>query len=276
MQFEEFLLNLNSRGIFPGLHENKEDFLKRSNWLKQMKYSEALQAFCLTEKIFNARPDWVEMRFEKKGLLPWEGAATWIDESAEHGRVSFIQIKPTWAARLYPQSEVIAHEMVHAMRMMFEGDRFEEILAFRTSKNRFRRYFGPLFNRPSESKGFILWMLSSWILYWADFIFELPLGAEYLLLSPILPLSWGIFRLMRSQSIFSRMLVHLKKAIGNPDHSLAVALRLSDQEIEQFSKSSPEDIISYAAKEKEKSLRWEQIYLSYFAPFFSLGCRRDL
>jgi hypothetical protein len=253
------LLELNNRGLIPGPGESEDDFYKRAASAKRTGSSETLDGF-------DANPDWVEVRYEKKGLLPWEGAATWIEEKGPE-RICRIQLKPSRIARLYPQEEVIAHEKVHAMRLMFDETRFEEILAFRTSKNGFRRYFGPLFSRPIEAKGLMGWLLGCWILYWAEMIFDLSLGADYLLWSTFLPLSFLIFRLARSQKTFSLALSQLQKVSDKP---LAVALRLTDGEIEQFAKSSSEEIIAYIEKGKETNLRLRQIY-----PFFSLGSRGD-
>lgn len=262
MQIEDHLLNLNARGLFPGPSESRENFSRRALAVKN---DIAPATSSLTKELFDAFPDWVEVRFESKGLLPWEGAVTWIEESKEWGRISSIQLKSSLPARLYPRAEVIAHEMVHAMRLMFEEVRFEEILAFRTSKNRFRRFFGPLFTRPSETKGFVSLMLCSWIIYWTEFIFDFPLGAGYVLWSPLLVLGWGAYRLVRSQKVFAKALTHLGQVIKEPGKSLAVALRLTDHEIEQFARSSPQEITSFAEREKEAGLRWKQLYVCYFS-----------
>lgn len=236
------------RGLFPGPTETDEQFSKRASTAKMRTATDALD---ITHALFNARPDWVEVRYDKKGLLPWEGAAAWIEESPEHGRKCTIQLKPSRIARLYPQHEMIAHEMVHAMRLMFDEDRFEEILAFRTSKNRFRRYFGPLFSRPIETKIFLIWMIISWALY---LIFD----ADYFLFSSLLPLGLGVFRLYRSQRIFSKALANLAKVT---EHPLAVALRLTDVEIEQFSKWPSEKINSYF--QEGKDLRLQSIFFAW-------------
>ncbi len=258
---EDSLLDLNSRGIFPGPSEQEKKFLKRAAAAKQVTSPEVLK---LTQDIFSALPDWVKIHYAKKGLLPWEGAATWIEESAEGMREASIHVKSSFLTRLYPQEEIIAHEMVHAMRLTFEERRFEEILAFRTSKNRFRRYFGPLFTHPGETKTFVMCVLGSCLAYWTEFLFDVSLGAKYFLWAPLFVLGWGVWRLARSQKLFSHALNHLEKVIKEPQRSLAVALRLSDREIEQFAKSSPEHILAFASQEKGKSLRWNQLFLAFF------------
>jgi hypothetical protein len=261
VHIEDNLISLNSRGIFPGPSEQEEEFFKRANTAAAKK-GIVQKNLKLTQEIFEACPDWVKIHFAQKGLLPWEGAATWIEKNPEGIREASVQIKTSFVARLYPQEEMIAHEMVHAMRLAFEERRFEEILAFRTSKNRFRRYFGPLFTQPGETKGFVMSMLAVWLFNGAEWIFDFSLGAKYLLWFPLMILGWGCLRLARSQKIFSLALNHLEKAVKAP--KLAIALRLSDREIELFAKSSPEEILAFVSKEKEKSLRWRQLFSAYF------------
>jgi hypothetical protein len=255
---EDQLFNLNKRGVFPGPNESDENFISRARSLDFLDLEpKALE-------LFDASADWVEVRLSAKGLLPWEGAATWIEETTDGKRSASIQIKPSLPSFLYAREEVAAHEMAHAMRLMFDEPRFEEILAFQTSKNRFRRYFGPLFSHPTEVKIFVSMMLFSWVAYGMEWIFDLNLIGNYLLFSPLLALALGVLRLYRSQKVFAAALTHLAQAIKNPRKSLAVALRLSDTEIQQFARYSPEEILSFAKKEKENTLRWKQLYLSYF------------
>jgi hypothetical protein len=253
MSLERKLLSLNERGIFPGPLETEEGFFSRVDLLI-FREGNGLGAHSLVKKIFNSTPDWVEIITRSKGLLPREGAATWIEECPEKGRSCRIQIKDSFLTRLYAKDEVIAHEMVHAMRLMFDEKRFEEILAYRTSKSRFRRYFGPLFSSPKESKCFVLILLLSWTMIW----FEM----EYALLCPLVALGYGLFRLWRSQRLFSKALRNLQQTIrGN---ALAAALHLTDAEIVRFAKSTPEEIRAFAIKEQDRSVRWKQLFAAYF------------
>jgi hypothetical protein len=256
---EDQLQSWGLRGIFPGPSESSEAFLLRADSLIPKLNADHYPSLSLLKQTFNTSPDWIEVVTDSKGLSFWEGAATWIEETADGKRSCRIQLKDSFLSRLYPKEEVIAHEMVHAMRLMFDEGRFEEILAYQTSKNRFRRYFGPLFTNPTESKLFLLALLTSWILYWAEIFFDFNLGGSFILLLPLLALGWGVFRLIRSQRIFSAALRHL--AIAAP---LAIALRLTDTELELFAKSTPEEIRAFAHSQKEQSLRWCQIYESFF------------
>lgn len=255
------LISLNNRGIFPGPNEPQDQFFKRALEANGKIAPENLKSI---QEIFDASPDWVKIEEKRKGLLPWEGAASWIEDHGNGTRLVSIQIKSTFLSRLYPREELISHELVHAMRLMFEESRFEEILAYRTSKNRFRRFFGPLFSRPRETTAFVVWTFFSWLFYCSEAIFDFSLGGDYLIWSPVLVLIWGLWRLTRSQKIFNLTLHHLEKAIREPGMALAVALRLSDREIEQFAKYSPDEIRDFAAKEKDRSFRWDQLFSAYF------------
>jgi hypothetical protein len=251
---DDQLLLLNKRGIFPGPSESQTGFQNRLSCLAGCK----VQSYP-AKNIFDSVPDWVEVRTGSKGLMTWEGAALWIDEGADGQRSCFIQLKNSCLSRLYPRDEVIAHEMVHAMRMHFDEERFEEILAYRTSTMRFRRYFGPLFSHPWEAKGFLLMTLASWVFYGMD------IGGGLALFSPLVLLGWGMFRLVRSQRVFGRALSHLEEAIVHKGKALAVALRLSDSEIALFAKIGPQEIACFAEQKSTTCLRWRQIFLAYFS-----------
>jgi hypothetical protein len=261
MNIIEILISLNNRGIFPGPNEQEDHFFKRALAPKSIIAPENLKT---VQDIFDASPDWVKIEEKSKGLLPWEGAASWIEDHGNGTRSASIQIKSSFLTRLYPKEELLSHELVHAMRLMFEESRFEEILAYRTSKNRFRRFFGPLFSRPRETTAFVTWTFFSWLLYYSETLFDFAFGGEYLIWSPLVGLSWMVWRLARSQRLFSSALKRLEKTIREPRRALAVALRLSDREIEQFAHFSPDEIRGFAAREKDRSFRWDQLYSIYF------------
>lgn len=262
MHLDNHLLHLNARGIFPGPAESRDHFFRRADSHPLLfPHSLALQ---LTNKLFDAVPDWVEVRVDSKRLYPWEGAATWIEEREDGSRTSAIQLKSSASSSFYLPEEVLAHELVHAMRVGFEESRFEEILAYQTSQNRFRRYWGPLFTRPAEVKGLIFLILATWLALWMELAFDVEWGGRFFVWAPLCSLGWGFYRLVRSQRVFSRALKNIEIAIRKSGKSLAVALRLSDAEIAQFATCSPEEITMFAKKEKETSLRWSQLFACYF------------
>ena len=152
--------------------------------------------------------------------------------------------------------------MVHAMRFMFDENRFEEILAYQTSSSRFRRYFGPLFTHAKESKWLVALIAVSWFIYTAAIVFDFNFFAESVLIVPLFILALAVLRLRRSQALFSSALRNIEKAIHAAP--LPLALRLTDKEIESFARSTPEEIRVFACSEQEKSLRWRQLFASYF------------
>ncbi len=259
-EIDSKLFQLNKRGIFFGPGESESSFFQRAEAEQNCR----IEPPALIESIFDSIPDWIETIEQSKGLFPWEGAATWIEEKPGGCRSCQIQFKNTRLSRLYPKEEVLAHEMVHAMRLMFDESRFEEILAYRTSKNKFRRYFGPLFSSSKESKGFFVGTVISWVIYSAEIVFDIQFFEESILLLPLLLIGFGMMRLIRSQRVFASALLNLKKTTSSKLKPLSVLLRLTDKEIELFAKSSPQEICAFASDQKEKSLRWKQIYLAYF------------
>lgn len=134
-----------------------------------------------------------EVRYSNKGLLPWQGGATFIDEDK-----IVIQLRKAYERKekiygIYPKEEIIAHELVHAKRMHLDEPCFEEILAYRTSSSPFRRYFGPLFRSSFESVLFLLSFLPAVV------------NPLYIFPSLIIPFFF-VIRLVKYQRIFAKAL----------------------------------------------------------------------
>lgn len=187
------LLALAKRGLIPGPAEPEDEFLKRAAKSKPLGQEAWDEASDITAALYGIQVDWVPCTYSNKKLPFWEGAATWVSEEG-----TSIQLRTNFKKGRYfgyAQKEVLSHEAVHAARCKFVEPRFEEILAYRTSSNGFRRWFGPLFRRPWESITFLLFF---------------PFGL-YLL-----------FRLLRDQSLFARCL---------KSFSLPAILCMTDAEI---------------------------------------------
>ena len=71
----------------------------------------------------------ISFYYSNKGLRPWEAGATWGKE---------IRLQPAFKKslrfRLAHRDEVIAHEIVHALRSELHEPIFEEMLAFSTAQ----------------------------------------------------------------------------------------------------------------------------------------------
>ena len=139
------------KGIIPGPQENWLDFEKRALYLLNLTENEDLKdSLDIVEDIFQMRPSWVSCCYTKKGLTLLEAAATFIDDDY---RVK-IHIKPYFLQRkrllFYKKNEIIAHEMIHAIRAVFEEPVFEEFLASRVFKSFWRRFFGSLIEKRKD------------------------------------------------------------------------------------------------------------------------------
>ncbi len=224
-----YILPMKKRGLFLGPKETAEAFSLRVNLLTPRFNPILDSAKEYFHSLFHATPDWIPLVIDKRGLSFSEAAATWIEEEADKPRTCYIQIKHLKTPFLYSQEEILAHEMVHATRLMFDEPRFEEILAYQTSKARWRRYFGPLFRSSKESALFMGLCTLSWIGSMLDRFFFLLPGVYLFAL---------LVRLIRSQRLFAQALSHLQKTLKDPKEALGVLLRLSDKEIEKCAKDS--------------------------------------
>lgn len=202
------LLLFAKRGLIPGPNEDEKAFLQRASKLESFSPEDWKEAHAKTEKLYGFAIDWVSCTYSNHKLPFWEGAATWISEEG----IPSIQLRNGFKKGKYlgyTRSEVLAHEAVHAARSAFEEPRFEEILAYRTSTNFFRKCLGPLFRKPKESLLFLLFF---------------PLGIFFL------------FRLLRDQWIFQGCLQKLP---------LPVILCLTDKEIARFAEIKPDSSLRW-------------------------------
>ncbi|MGE5196600.1 MAG: hypothetical protein ACM3JI_04660 [Anaerolineae bacterium] len=267
------LLLLNERGFIAGPDETAEDFSKRIAFLE--KFEPILQdklekkdwetAHLLTKQVFDFSADWIKGFYSNKKLPFWQGAATWID----HPWRPLIQLKKAFRSgnylKIYGRDEVLAHEALHAARMAFEEPKFEEVLAFATSRYPLRKALGPLLRSSWESYLFIFALFFAMIGTSIHLIVASCLTSLYFL--PVVALIIvGIFRHLLIQRIFKGCLKNLRKILKNSSFCLPVVCRLTDREIVSFNKWSSKQILSYV--NMQRSLRWRQIFLSYFQPEF--------
>ncbi len=141
---------------------------------------------------------WIPLFYTNKGLSFFEGGATFIDET-DGIRRPIIHLKKVFQKKshwlFYSKEEILQHELVHAMRCMFDEPKIEEFIAYQTSKVSYRRYLGPLFTSPKEIALF-LGLLVLPVFFANPWFFGFPL------------ISLGIFmfRLGIRQRKFSRLL----------------------------------------------------------------------
>lgn len=269
MLTDKELLAWNRRGCIPGPAEEEETFLARVALLSKhtprenaLPASDWSEAYALTERLFDIRPDWLVAYYDNKGLPFWQGAATWIAD----GMFPLLQLKTAFRKghylKIYHRKELLAHESVHAARMAFKEPKFEEILAYQTSPSPFRRLLGALFQNPWESTLLLLLFLLSFLGQVA-LAFDPALFPASLLALPWAALGIACLRLLYRQSLFRRCRAHSAPLLKQPDLALAFLFRLTDREITLFAKSPQALIRAYISA--QTSLRWRTLRLAYLS-----------
>lgn len=291
---DEDLLSLNLQGIIPGPGESEEGFLSRAAYCRQLHsrcrsdYESLLpcieesgasqnvlnEAFQITRPLYGIAPVWIPMAFSNYKLAPWHGGSAWIFQAEEDSPTgAFMQLRQQFRHQkkylgLYRRDELIAHELAHVGRMMFEEPQFEELLAYRCSFSPMRRWLGPIVQASWES---LLFMLSLLLLLILDLYLQAVGEIEtyqLLLWAKLIPLSLlvlGAIRLCRRQRVFKTCLAHLKSTLNDKTAANAVIFRLTDKEIHQFAAMDREAIISYGNQARHICLRWRLIWSAYFA-----------
>ncbi len=280
------LLKLNELGIIPGSFETKEDFLLRADYCLRLKTnsqniikdfdSDSLMDEFLvdpskkTKLLFDISPKWVPVFFSNHRLMPWHGGAAWIFQENEKSPISaFFQLRHRLKRDrrylgIYDRHELMAHEMSHIGRMVFHEPRFEELIAYQTSESAFRRFFGCIVRSSSESFIFMFLILSLFLLD----LFFIASGQEemlefslYLKLIPLSIIGLAFVRLWNTHQTFFKAKENLKKIAKDESLICAILYRLQDKEIEQFSRWSREEMLSYI--ETQECLRWRVIKTAY-------------
>ncbi|MEK7339778.1 MAG: hypothetical protein WBD50_08380 [Candidatus Rhabdochlamydia sp.] len=255
---DEKLMEYNFRGFIPGPQEEVSVFLKRAELAKYQKSSH--QAIAIVQYLFDVCPSWVRVEPTNR-LHLWEAAATYIEEN-QGIFTPVVQVKkkgvPFWCS----QEEILAHELIHAMRIAFKESLFEEVLAYKTSRNFLRRYFGPIFFHPREVMLFLFLLIGTWC-YQLGYLFFFDVLPSLTLWIPCILTGLLIIRVMIVQTIFSLCLKKIRKLLKQPNKALGFALRLGDREIIDFAFKSLDKMRKYVGKAKEKNLRWHMLTLMY-------------
>lgn len=252
------LIALDKMGFLPGPGEKEGEFLARvertkkkfeeGEWIPQAHWEWTRE---FLDELFHVKPLYICAYYSKKGLAPWQGAASWIEGRELHS----IQLQPGLRKGcylgLYGRGEILAHEAVHAARSGFEESGAEEFFAYMTSERRWRRVLGPLVQKPWEVWPFLLGCL----------------GGVVWPISHVLTTLWigvGFFRLIRQHRRLKRASDHVLKRVGDPRRARAVLFRLTDEEICAFAKGAP--------IAGDSSLRWRVIRHYLEEPDDSKSC----
>ncbi len=243
--------------MFLAPQETADAFLERQKLLGQIDLPKERN---LAVPLYNLHGLEAFVIHSNEDLLPWQGAVLW-EYTGENGeKYPVIQLRKNFSKlylKMYQKEELLAHELVHAVRFAFKEPIFEEMFAYQTSSNRFRRFFGPLFMYPFESAVF----------------------ATVCLLAPLISIItdsfWGLSVLLSTLFLFtSRLLVlhllfslcrqNLEKAGVLSKNSLAVMVRLSDREIVEIALRSTQKTLKYFVSQGEKDPRLKEIAMAYF------------
>lgn len=264
-------------GFLPGPGENEILFMERINECRQTK-DKLPEIFSEIDKIplDNNRkvfeemspylrqfdlpsPDWLPILFTNYQLPFWQGGCAWIYQMSDHTpTTAFLQLRASFHnhshyLKIYKKSELIPHELVHVIRMMFNEPKFEEVLAYQTSPSPFRRYFGPLFQSSKESFFFLMTFLIAF--FFNFFIFTSSSQALLIHLINTLPILVFLFfsvRLIIRQTQYRNCFSHLQTLFGAEAQKILYGL--TDWEITQFSRWSNKQIKSYI--ETNTTFRW--------------------
>lgn len=277
MLSREQLKELGEEGFIAGPDESEEEFVKRVDKLRLLAKDpeRLLKGMKLEtweaekEPIFGAHPQWIPWTYSNHKLPPWQGAVMWLFEGEGKERLPIIQLREGFKKGkylFYKREEVLWHEALHAMRMRFDEPRFEELLAYYHSKSKIRKFFGPLFRKPSQAIIFVLLILLS---------IAFQMGSLFFITSPIFPLMKGLallpvldlaFRtasLIKDQRLLKKTLKKLSKIFRNQKDVFPIAIRLNDAEIQSFAIQSVEQILNTIEDKIPYSLRWRQILAQF-------------
>lgn len=286
---EDKLLMFNQIGLIPGPHEEEEAFIKRVNYsldlreflpedLKEHLSEESTDPNILTDaaaqlkKQYDCNPTWTPLFFSNYKLPCWNGGCAWIFQMTETSPTSaLIQLRQAFSKsanylKLYHREELLTHELSHVGRMMFQEQKFEELLAYRTATSSYRRWIGPLVQSSAESALFLLLLFM--LIVFDVFLLAVDRPDAYSLalwlkVIPIALIGAAFTRLWKRQKTFDACIKNLKSCVAS-DQAEAVAYRLKDEEIILFSKIAPQDIKDYAVAKSNQELRWEVIFKAYF------------
>lgn len=242
---DQELLALRRRGFWVGPGETEEAYRAR---VKRCTSSEVARHIpdgewelgCQkSEEQFGFRPDWIETRIEEgsSGLL-FAGAAE------VGGGPPIVRLdKKVWRrGRPIPRHELLAHEWLHVARMAFDEPRFEEIIAFQTSRRSWRRFFSPIVQSTHE-------VIAVALVCFATPFIALMHGPH-----PLLPLGL-LFGLLLARLGWRQWLFH--RACQAVTRELAA--QLTDREIRRFAFMKRESVWMYIKERAARSLRFRQL-----------------
>jgi hypothetical protein len=228
------------------------------------------EALPLTQNLYGITPSWVSLFFSNYQLALWHGGCAWIFQLNEQTpTAAFLQLRARFRHSsnflgIYQRRELIAHELAHVGRMLYQEPQFEEFFAYQSSSSRWRRWLGPIVQSSKESFFFIL-LLGFVIL--SDFAL-LSLGPKMatiawgIKLLPVIFIVLALSRLIWRHQTLKRCLQQLE-TLFSPQLARQFLYRLRDDEIKQFSQFDSSQIREFIDKAAEQSFRWRFLKMLY-------------
>ncbi|MCH9621161.1 MAG: hypothetical protein S4CHLAM20_05770 [Chlamydiia bacterium] len=211
-------LSYYKKGFLPGPNETEKAFLNR---IKKVQDILNHPKKFITDSSFQKT---IFEPFKNCGLLftpqrnsPVYASQTLILETEDKTLIPLIKTPSKFSLKFINANEIINHELVHARRILFNDDHFEEILAYRQSPSFFRRFFSPLIISRLELSLFFIFALMS-------ISSMLPLISATLYL---------LIRLILKQNKITKCIQYLKK---KTPHYEEILMAMTDEEINNLSK----------------------------------------
>jgi hypothetical protein len=280
----------NRQGLIPGPEETEAAFVERvlfcqdleKRFIQQIecpfemedpKAKECLQeAFSLTESLYGIEPLWVPLVFSNHQLAPWHGGCAWIFQlTAKAPTAAFLQLRAHFRYSssylgLYHREELIAHELAHVGRMLYQDPQFEEIFAYQSSFSFLQRRLGPMIQSSKESLCFVLLLGLFLIVELSLFSFGGPLsiwfswGLQWVLIACVL---FSLGRLFYRHYVLKRCRSNFKGLYSDPLVVNHLLYRLRDHEIRQFAYWSQNQIDDFITQASHQSFRWRFLRTLY-------------
>ncbi len=236
--------------------ETEKAFLQRKETFEQVSLPKEKN---LSVPLYDLQEIEACVLYSSKSLWPWQGAVLWEYQTEEGRAYPVLQLKKSilkGCFGIYKKDELLSHELVHFARFAFKEPFFEEMLAYQTSPQILRRFFGPLFVYPAESAFFALASLLAPLI---SAFFDSFLGV-WLLLSISF---FFLVRLLVLHGLFALCRKSLEKIGVLPRFCLPVMVRLSDREIVETALRSGKKTLKYFEVQSRKDLRILNILRSY-------------
>lgn len=252
------LKKLNSKGFIVGPDETELQFFNRVEVLTGAKTKQNF-GFKTTflkrvfSQVYDFEVDWL-LRFKKRSVNILYAAETnlfLIDGLI----IPVVKLTENFFCKRY-RKNILVHEVIHAIRAAFNEPKYEEFIAYSCSESVFYKNFGPIFCKRYD---LFIFLLFSFLPLFGVFFTSCPFGLSFLPL--FLFVIFLLNRLVNRRRTFKKALKRVEHQFDPAVNPLSIVVRLTDKEIEFFSKTNLSEARNFI--DQQTSLRWRQILSSY-------------